>query len=578
MAAVGWADAPETAAEGSVLPLRVTLGPGAATEATVRVAGGTVVGLPDACAPSTVIRRRSYLSADGTTLVCDVVDERGQELAIEVRAGVAPGPLTVTVIDGGIATSAPVRTVLVGPPDTPRRLRLLSSPDFLNADIADLRRGPGFWNPGRSANSTSPAYERAIDHVLDDWQRQQPDAVLVAGDLVDGRWGRDSHHTGNFGPVNNAAQRATAARLAAATYYPQYLQRFREHDLDLYAAVGDHEYGDNPWTASKRRLAPVFRQQFARYFTRTPTGRPRFRDHPTGVHAGTAYAFRPAPDVQVVTIDPFDIAPDRARLRVDRQQLRWLVRVLRSAQEDGVRWTIVQGHLPILEPVRSRGSSELHYPGGARSRLWQVFRKYGVDVYLCGEVHDVTATSQDGILQLAHGGAFQFGLTTYALLDVHDDRLDVTLRDYAVRIRDARDHSRLWETVRSGLKKWVRVDREPVTIGTLTLDADRRRSPGAPASCCPTGDNAGSTGRRQAGAKVGRPPRPATRRRLDGRPVRSERRPEGQDAGGPRQEEQEGEGRPRGRPGAARRRTAPRWSTAPRRCTAARPAAGAPDP
>jgi hypothetical protein len=29
----------------------------------------------------------------------------------------------------------------------------------------------------------------------------------------------------------------------------------------------------------------------------------------------------------------------------------------------------------------------------------------------------------------------------------------------------------LWETVRSGLKKWVRVGREPVTIGTLTLDA-----------------------------------------------------------------------------------------------------------
>src|SRR5687768_15916231 len=68
--AVGWADDPATAAEGSVLPLRLTLGAGAATEATVRVAGGTVVGLPDACAASTVLRRRSYLSADGSTLVC----------------------------------------------------------------------------------------------------------------------------------------------------------------------------------------------------------------------------------------------------------------------------------------------------------------------------------------------------------------------------------------------------------------------------------------------------------------------------------------------------------------------------
>ena len=470
VAAVAWADPGATAPEGSVLPLRISLAAGPATEATVRILGGTVVGLPDACAPSSVVRRRSYLSADATTLVCDVVDKRAQELSVDVRSGAAPGPLAVTVLDGGVATPVAERTVVVGPPDTARRLRLLSSPDFLNADIADLRRGPGSWNPRRSANSTSPAYERAIDRVLDDWRQQQPDAVLVAGDLVDGRWGRDSHHTGNFGPVGSPAQRATATRLAAATYYPQYLQRFREHGLDLYPAAGDHEYGDNPWTVSKRRLAPVFQQQFARYFTRTPSGHPRFRDHPTGVHSGTAYAFRPAPDVQVVTIDPFDIAPDHARIRVDRQQLRWLVRVLRGAQEDGVRWTIVQGHVPILEPVRSRGSSELHYPGGSRSRLWRVFRAYGVDVYLCGEVHDVTATSQDGILQLAHGGAFQFGLTTYALLDVHDDRLDITLDDYAVKVRDAGDRSRLWETVRSGLKKWIRVDRDPVTIGTLTLD------------------------------------------------------------------------------------------------------------
>ena len=224
VAGVGWADASGTAAERAVLPLRVTVGAGAATEATVRVGGGAVVGLPDACALSSVVRRRSYVSADGTTLVCDVVDERAQELAIEVRAGVAPGPLTVTITDGGVATAAPVREVLAGPPDTPRRLRLLSSPDFLNADIADLRRGPGLWNRNRSANSTSPAYERAIDHVLDDWQRQQPDGVLVAGDLVDGRWGRDVAPHRHSARSANGAQRATAARRAAATYYPQYVE------------------------------------------------------------------------------------------------------------------------------------------------------------------------------------------------------------------------------------------------------------------------------------------------------------------------------------------------------------------
>ena len=118
------------------------------------------------------------------------------------------------------------------------------------------------------------------------------------------------------------------------------------------------------------------------------------------------------------------------------------------------------------------GRASCTYPRGSRSELWRLFRQYGVDVYLCGEVHDVTATTRDGILQLAHGGAFQFGLTTYAVLDVHEDRLDVTLNDYDVRVRDARDHRRLWETVRGGLKKLIRVDPDPVTIGTLTLGAD----------------------------------------------------------------------------------------------------------
>jgi hypothetical protein len=184
----------------------------------------------------------------------------------------------------------------------------------------------------------------------------------------------------------------------------------------------------------------------------------------------TAYAWRPAPDVQVVSIDPFDITPQRARIGLDPAQKHWLTRVLKKAQQDGVRWTVVQGHLPVLEPARARGSSGLHYPGGRRSDLWRIFTRYGVDVYLCGEVHDVTATSQDGVLQLAHGGAFQFGLTTYAVLDVHADRLEVTLDDYRIRVRDAPDRSRLWETVRGGLRKRIRGGLEPFSIGALTLD------------------------------------------------------------------------------------------------------------
>ena len=470
ISAVAWDDS-SPVASGSLTSARMSLVAGPGTEAKVWVTGGTLVGLPEGCAPSTVLQRRSWLSDDGTTLVCDVVDEQTVDVTLTVRAGQDASALAARVVEHDRESALPERTVLPGSPDAPRRLRLVSSPDFLNADVADLRDGPTFWNSRRSANATSPAYERALGTVLDDWQRLQPDGVLVAGDLVNGRWGRDTHHTGNFGPVATPAQRVVATRRAAGTYYPQYLQRFRDRGLELYPAIGDHEYGDNPWPGSKRRLAPVFKNEFARFFTRTRAGRPRFADHPAGPHAGTAYAFRPAPDVQIVSIDPFDITAAHARLGLDRAQERWLRGVLGKAQADGVRWTIVQGHLPLLEPVRARGSSELHYPRGSRSELWRLFRQYGVDVYLCGEVHDVTASSRDGILQLAHGGAFQFGLTTYAVLDVYDDRLEVTLNDYAVRVRDARDRSRLWETVRSGLKKLIKVDPDPVTIGTLTLDA-----------------------------------------------------------------------------------------------------------
>jgi hypothetical protein len=444
--------------------LALTLAPGGHAVLTVAVAGGTLTRIPDACTPSTVVRSRSYLTEDHRTLRCLVTTPTAVTVAVTARSDGAD-PVTASVQED----KSPARTleaVVPAADATPPSLRLLSSPDFTNADIGDLRDGPSSWRPGRSANSTNRSYERGLDAVLDDWAGHDPDDVLVAGDLVDGRWGRDQRHTGNFGPVGTPAQRRTAVRRAAATYYPQWLQRFRDHGLDVHPAVGDHEYGDNPWPAGKRALASTFQAAFARVFTRG-----RYPDHPQGPHAGTAYAFRPSPDVQVVSIDPFDVTRAHARIRIDRQQRSWLVRVLKKARADGLPWIVVQGHVPVLWPVRTRGSSGLHYPGGQRSALWRIFERYGVNVYLCGEVHDTTASSAGGVLQLAHGGLFQYALTTYALLDVRPDRIDVSLNDFDMSVKDAPDHSRLWETVRGGLRKRVHVGAAS-TIGTLSLAHD----------------------------------------------------------------------------------------------------------
>ena len=41
-------------------------------------------------------------------------------------------------------------------------------------------------------------------------------------------------------------------------------------------------------------------------------------------------------------------------------------------------------------------------------------------------------------------------------------------------MRDAKDRTRLWETVREGMKKIAVITRVPVTIGTLRLGTDGR--------------------------------------------------------------------------------------------------------
>ncbi|MGA8848171.1 MAG: metallophosphoesterase [Nocardioides sp.] len=444
-----------------------------------------IVRIPDACISSTVTRTTSaLLGPDLTDLVCMLPD--GVDSVI--FSVIAVGDDGDQVSGEAVATSGlldreislPARTISGGTPTLSPDLRLLSSPDFLNNDVGDLAEGPGSWSEQdpltRTINSTNAAYETALDTILDDWQDLDPAGVLVAGDLVDGRWGYDDHDSGNFGPVDTRAERRAAVRRAARTYYPQWKQRFTDRGLAVFPAMGDHEYGDDPWPRRKRLLAEDFKAEFAREFTTNAAGRPLLADHPRGPARLTAYAGRPSPDVQVVTLDVFDITPARAKIRVDRQQMRWLRDVLRKARRDDVRWVIVQAHTPILYPVRTRASSRLHYPRGEDSKLWKVFKRFGVDLYLAGEVHDTTAVQSDGIVQISHGGIFHYSLTTALLLDFYGDHLYVTLRDYDVQHSEDPIGRRLWETRRDGLPFQVDVSETVSTIGTAVI-ADRSARP-----------------------------------------------------------------------------------------------------
>ncbi|MCD4526300.1 metallophosphoesterase [Nocardioides sp. cx-173] len=476
----GWSSDSPFAAAGSELHGTVTVPArrGRDTVVTLWLSNAHLASVPDACRPTVTVRERaSYVSADGRTLTC-LVRSTGSRRTVSLDALVDGEPgqqVDATVTVDGRSTPLGARLVTPGAPVAEPDLRLLSSPDFLNADVGDLARGPGFWRPGRTANSTNADYRRALDTILDDWRAERPESVLVAGDLVEGWWGTEVDRSGNFGPDRTLAQRKAALRRAAATYYPQWKERFAERGLEVHAAMGDHEFGDNPWRAEKRRLAPLFEQEFAKRFGRRADGSPRYADRPRGSkHELSAYAWRPRPDVQVLTLNVFDATARGMRIRLDRPQLRWVERVLREARQDGVRWVIAQGHTPIVGPVRSHGSSKLMYEGGAHSPLWRLFKRYGVDLYLSGEVHDVTAVHRDGILQVSHGGLFAFGLTNYLLVDVYDDRMELDLRDYATHWRDAPDGSRLWETRPQGMPKQLHVSPTPFTIGTAVVDGEGR--------------------------------------------------------------------------------------------------------
>ena len=117
------------------------------------------------------------------------------------------------------------------------------------------------------------------------------------------------------------------------------------------------------------------------------------------------------------------------------QRFRDAVRSAGSAEGLAVETRVLnfRSRSTSVFPVRSRASSSLHYRGRTHSRLWKLMDRYDVDLYLSGEVHDTQLVERDGIVQVSHGGAFQFGLTTALVLDFYGGNLLLSLRDYDLR-------------------------------------------------------------------------------------------------------------------------------------------------
>ena len=315
-----------------------------------------------------------------------------------------------------------------------RPWRFVSIPNFVNADLA----------------YPQPGWEDTLDYVLKAIQAEEPEFVLVPGDLVMGHW-PDKEFVEKFAEV----------------YYGAWARRMQDHGLRFYAVPGDHEIGGGPWPEDKAKLVATFKRQFQKHLGMPLNGPLRMR--------GTAFWFIHE-NTLFVGLDVFEKGPDggpgsegplRVRPQVTGEQLEWLEGVL--ADNSGVRHVVVMGHAPVLAPPEASGPGSLVLADGKDSALWQTLKKHGADLYLCGESPATTCSQSDGVLQVARGQDGR-GTIGYLVATVYSDRIDLEMKEIAV----VGEGGRLWQMGDDRPSKRVRITDEAkakgfVTVGTAIL-------------------------------------------------------------------------------------------------------------
>ncbi|MCP5537877.1 MAG: metallophosphoesterase [Akkermansiaceae bacterium] len=266
----------------------------------------------------------------------------------------------------------------------------VSIPDFLNVDTL----------------YPQPGWEDALSYSLKAVKAENPDFVLVPGDLVMGRW-----------------ETAEGIKKYAATYYPAWIKRMQAHGLKYYTAIGDHEIGDNPWRGAKVALVPNYKQAFVEYL-KMPQNGPEHM-------LGTAFYFTHK-NALVISVDVFEQDENgEVHAGVTGKQLAWLEEVLEKYKD--IPHKIIMGHTPVLGPVRKKASSGLMTEKGRESAFWQTMARHKVDLYLCGEVHAITSKHADGVEQISHGGLYGYNPTVnYLVAKIDGDRIELELKELVI--------------------------------------------------------------------------------------------------------------------------------------------------
>jgi len=296
----------------------------------------------------------------------------------------------------------------------------VSMPDFINVDC----------------DYPDPHWENALSYILKSVKKENPDFLVVAGDLLMGHWNSE---TGND---------ADSIAKYSKRYYTNWINRINDHGLKYYASIGDHEIGDNPWPNNKKLNAvKLYKRAFEKNLKMPQNGPKHMK--------GTAFWWKHK-NVLFISIDAFEEGKSDEgliKVGVTSEQLAWVQKVLEENPD--VDHRIVLGHAPVLGPVGKWSSSGLMIAGGQQSDFWQIMKKYNVDTYLCGEVHAITCTERDGIMQIAHGGLIGYNArTNYLVVKVYKNKIDLELKEI--------------EMLLTGNHKWQKGTNRPLENVTIT--------------------------------------------------------------------------------------------------------------
>jgi hypothetical protein len=365
-------------------------------------------------------------------------------------------------------------------------VKFVSVPDFINMDFqlhdprlmdltnarkAQLAAEIAAHGPQESINphvgnfvgTVENGYRGASQVLLEALEAEQADFFTVSGDMLYTRWPNNAELTQPWAPQHIRDQ--------GDIYYDAWVQNVATHAGftlgDVYTIVGDHEIGDNDWGADKRPLIPTYKEVYVDKLGNEATV------------AGGAYVAAPAgfegrtfavkrDNMLLVGLDQFETfnssgqytqtAGQIASVRIDvtGAQLAWLDATLTQADNDStIDHVFVMAHAPIAgrNEVKVGHSSGLKNLTGENGPLWQTLAAHDVDVYLPGEVHDISMQAAYDVTQVITGtNIFQpsdqpgnnsigFNLAApktseqnYLVVEVYADRIDLTLKQIETKI------------------------------------------------------------------------------------------------------------------------------------------------